>query len=131
MNFDFNKLPYWPEFVWASPPCTTFSVASCYHHWNPEDDQGNRIPKSEKAVEGLLILEKTIWILNELQPKYFVIENPRGLMRKMGCMEYLERQTVTYCQYGDSRMKPTDLWTNLGNYGWKPRPMCKNGDSCH
>lgn len=27
-------------------------------------------------------------------------------------------------------MKPTDLWTTLKPY-WKPRKMCKNGDSCH
>ena len=26
-------------------------------------------------------------------------------------------------------MKPSDLFTN--NEVWKPRPMCKNGDSCH
>ena len=26
-------------------------------------------------------------------------------------------------------MKPTDIWTN--DLGWRPRPMCKNGDSCH
>ena len=26
-------------------------------------------------------------------------------------------------------MKPTDIWTN--NNKWKPKPMCKNGDSCH
>jgi hypothetical protein len=42
---------------------------------------------------------------------------------------YPIRHTVTYCQYGDDRMKPTDIWTN--NTKWSPRPMCKNGDSCH
>ena len=26
-------------------------------------------------------------------------------------------------------MKPTDIWTNCRL--WIPRPMCKNGDSCH
>lgn len=35
----------------------------------------------------------------------------------------------TYCQYGDTRMKPTDLFTNHPNPQFKP--MCKNGDSCH
>lgn len=40
----------------------------------------------------------------------------------------IPRHTVTYCQYGDDRMKPTDLWTNLD---WTPRRACKNGDSCH
>ena len=57
------------------------------------------------------------------------IENPRGVLRKMGFMEGLHKKTVTYCQYGDNRMKPTDIWTN--NKNWKPRPMCKNGMSCH
>ena len=39
------------------------------------------------------------------------------------------RNTITYCQYGESRMKPTDIWTN--NLNWKPRKMCKNGMPCH
>ena len=26
-------------------------------------------------------------------------------------------------------MKPTDIWTNDSR--WLPRPMCKNGDTCH
>ena len=44
-------------------------------------------------------------------------------------MQRFKRQGVTYCQYGDDRMKPTDIWTNSDT--WIPRPMCKNGDSCH
>ena len=37
--------------------------------------------------------------------------------------------TVTYCQYGDTRMKPTDLWCSDSLFQqWTPRPMCKNGD---
>lgn len=32
-------------------------------------------------------------------------------------------------QYGDSRMKPTDIWTNHPNPKFKP--MCKNGAPCH
>lgn len=39
------------------------------------------------------------------------------------------RHTITYCQYGDKRMKPTDIWTNSET--WQPRPMCKKGDICH
>jgi len=117
-----------PRVIWASPPCTTFSIASCSTHWTAPDKQGIRKPKTKDAEIGLLLLEKTIWIMNELQPKYYVIENPRGLMRKMSAVEYLTRHTVTYCQYGDTRMKPTDIWTNAP---WTPRPMCKNGMPCH
>ena len=128
MNVNPEDIPWQPDFIWASPPCTTFSIASCGHHWNAPDENGNREPKTKEAEIGLLLLEQTIWLMNELQPKYYVIENPRGLMRKMGAVEYLPRHTVTYCQYGDTRMKPTDLWTNLP---WTPRPMCKNGMPCH
>jgi len=36
---------------------------------------------------------------------------------------------VCYCQYGESRMKPTDIWHNSA---WVPRPMCYNGNrECH
>ena len=128
LELDVDDIPFQPDVIWASPPCTTFSIASCGHHWNAPDDEGNRKPKTKEAEIGLLLLEKTIWIMNELQPKYYLIENPRGLMRKMGAVEYLTRHTVTYCQYGDNRMKPTDIWTNLP---WTPKSMCKNGMPCH
>ena len=54
----------------------------------------------------------------------FFIENPRGILRHMPFMQGLKRHTVWYCQYGDSRAKPTDIWTNSTT--WEPRPMCRN-----
>lgn len=50
-------------------------------------------------------------------------------MRKMDFMSGLPRYTVTYCQYGDTRMKPTDIWTNHPDPKFKP--PCHNGDPCH
>ena len=47
----------------------------------------------------------------------------------MDFMQGLPRYTVTYCQYGDKRMKPTDIWTNHPFPNFKP--MCKNGSPCH
>lgn len=47
----------------------------------------------------------------------------------MDFMKGLYRYTVTYCQYGDTRMKPTDIWTNHPNPQFKL--PCKNGDDCH
>ena len=47
----------------------------------------------------------------------------------MNFMKVLPRYTVTYCKYGDTRMKPTDIWTNHPEPGFLP--MCKNGDPCH
>ena len=37
--------------------------------------------------------------------------------------------TVTYCKYGERRMKPTDIFTNHPSPDFLP--PCKNGDSCH
>jgi site-specific DNA-cytosine methylase len=35
-----------PDFIWASPPCTTFSVASIRHYWSYID--GKALPKNDK-----------------------------------------------------------------------------------
>ena len=112
------------DVVWASPPCTCFSVASIGSSWC-----GNYHPKKVQTALGMAYVLKTLEIINKVNPKYWFIENPRGVLRKMGFMDGLPKQTVTYCQYGDTRMKPTDIWTNCEQ--WKPRAMCKNGDSCH
>ena len=47
----------------------------------------------------------------------------------MNFVQDIPRYTVTYCQYGDTRMKPTDIFTNHPNPNFKP--PCKKGDSCH
>lgn len=122
-DFDISKLPFKPDVIWASPPCTAFSVAAIGKNWNKD-----YTPKHERATEGLKIIQRTLDIIKEINPKYYFIENPRGMLRKLPIMDGLPRCTVTYCQYGDTRMKPTDIWTNSP---WLPRPMCKNGNSCH
>ena len=76
-----------------------------------------------------MLVSKTIALILSIRPKYWFIENPRGMLRKQEIMKCLKRKTVTYCQYGDFRMKPTDIWTNIKT--WKPRKICSPGDSSH
>jgi hypothetical protein len=130
LEFDVSKVPFKPDVIWASPPCTSFSVASIGRHWYL-DQFNNPQPKTESAEFGKRLALKTIEIIEHFDPTYFFIENPRGMLRKMDFMNNKKfiRNSVTYCQYGDERMKPTDIWTN--NIYWSPRPMCKNGDACH
>jgi site-specific DNA-cytosine methylase len=115
-----------PDVIWASPPCTYFSVASIGHHWNIDNT-----PKTKEAVKGIEILNKTLEIISWYSEAIFYIENPRGKMRVK--IKGIDRETVTYCSYGDTRMKPTDIWSNnfydlFNSKGWKPRPMCFNGN---
>jgi hypothetical protein len=117
-----------PDFIWASPPCTTFSVASCYKYWAKSPT--GAIPKHPDVFKALDLVAHVIKLVTELNPSYgWIMENPRGMLRKQKVVEGLQRRTITYCQYGDFRMKPTDLWGVVP--GWKERPMCKNGDTCH
>lgn len=116
-----------PDIIWASPDCTTYSIAGISHHREYID--GILTPKSEYAKFCDKTNKHVLDLIQELKPKYYFIENPRGGMRKMDFMRGLYRYTVTYCQYGDKRMKPTDIWTNHPNPKFKP--VCKNGDDCH
>ncbi|MGL4697113.1 DNA cytosine methyltransferase [Enterococcus larvae] len=117
-----------PDVIWASPDCSSYSIAAISHHRRKEDS-GNLAPVSDYAKFCDQVNQHVLELINELNPKYWFIENPRGGMRKMDFMQGLPRYTVTYCQYGDTRMKPTDIWTNHPNPQFKP--MCRNGAPCH
>lgn len=118
-----------PDVIWMSPDCTTFSIAAISHHRKRNKKTGNLEPISEYAKFCDKVDQHCIELIQELKPRYWFIENPRGGMRKMTWMQGLPRYTVTYCQYGDTRMKPTDIWTNHPNPQFKP--PCHNGDACH
>lgn len=127
---DFGK----PDVIWASPDCSTYSVAAISKHRHREPN-GNLSPKTEYAKFCDSVNEHVIELIKQLNPTYYFIENPVGGLRKMNFMQELSRYTVTYCQYDlekplhERRMKPTDIWTNHPNPQFKPR--CKNGDPCH
>lgn len=116
-----------PDVIWASPDCTTYSIAAISHHRIKEENTLS--PKSDYAKFCDLTNKNVLKLIKDLNPKLFFVENPRGGMRKMDFMQDIPRYTVTYCQYGDNRMKPTDIWTNHNNPKFKP--MCKNGMPCH
>lgn len=117
-----------PDVIWASPDCTSYSVAAISRHRRREPN-GNLAPISDYAVFCDEVNTNVVKLIEELQPTYYFIENPRGGMRKMNFIQNLPRYTVTYCQYGETRMKPTDLWTNHPDPKFKP--PCKNGMPCH
>lgn len=116
------------DMLWASPPCEGFSVASIGANWT--GGAKGYIPKSESALRSIELAQHAIRLINEIRPTWWFIENPRGLLRKMAFMQDFTRYTVWYCQYGDTRAKPTDIWTNA--VWWTPRTVCRNNNpNCH
>lgn len=135
-NLELKDVPFVPDIVWSGTPCTTYSIAAISHHRNPDFS-----PKTDFAFfcdEMNIRVNKLIEDWLKLNPNLlWYIENPRGALRKMPFMQPFDRTTVWYCQYGDNRAKPTDIFTNnlfslFNPEGWQPRPECWNGrKNCH
>lgn len=128
LNVKREDLPKKIDILWASPPCTSFSVASIGSSWC-----GNYCPKRVETALGMAYVLKTLQLIKEIKKDnpnlIWFIENPRGVLRKMAFMDELHRETVWYCKYGDTRAKPTDIWNNLEVWEGK---CCKNGNKdCH
>lgn len=118
-----EHVPFVPDVVWASPDCTTYSIAAVSKHRRNSVE-----PVSEYAIKCDNVNQHWISLIKkwlEINPNMvFFIENPRGMLRHMPFMQEFNRHTVWYCKYGDDRAKPTDVWTNSTT--WTPREECHN-----
>lgn len=143
-----------PDVIWASPPCTAFSTAGKGskaawdrrslklssdpgqgefrwhyrgHGASPYPFYGLRFPNDRDARLGCGWVLSALAIIEKLEPRFWWLENPQGGLKTMGFMEDVPGPvTVTYCRYGEERMKPTTLWGRFPEQ-WEPRPKCKNG----
>lgn len=117
MRFDPRSLPWRPDVILASPPCERFSTLAFQRgHFEmigrkPNATYRARTPEGELA---LALVQRARWVVNVARPRFYVIENPRALLRQL-LPASLERRTVWYCHVGhelDGRpvAKPTDLW---------------------
>lgn len=117
-----------PDVIFAAFDCTTFSLLSMRKHRKKNYDTGEMEAISEYAKKCDRVDKHCLELIKQLNPKVFIIENPRGGMRTMRWMKGIPRSTTTYCKYGFPYMKPTDFWSNID---LKLLPPCKNGDPCH
>jgi len=112
MDWDY-KTAFQPghfDIIWASPPCTEYSAAKTI---GTRDIEG-----SNKVVQ------RTIDIINYLQPTWWMMENPQsGKLKLQPMMQDFLFYDVDYCKYGMNYRKRTRLWTNFDK--WIPRPLCK------
>ena len=93
--------------IWASPPCTSYSMAN---------RSKVNLTNSDELVK------KTLSIAEEVGCPFFV-ENPwTGQLKTRGLLDHLKMHRVDYCKYGMPYRKRTAIWTNTD---WKPsRPLC-------
>ena len=98
------------HFIWASPPCTEYSIAKTL---GVRDIEG-----SNKVVQ------RTLDIIQHLKPQFYCVENPQtGKLKEQSFMHALPYQDIDYCKYGMPYRKRTRLWNDI--YHWCPRPLCK------
>ena len=104
-----------PEALWASPPCTTWSLATQKHRILPD-----LAPQTLLAVEAELLVWRTLEIVRFLTAEHekrgtvfhWAIENPQARLRHFSPMLVLPRITVDYCRFGRPYRKRTDVWTS-------------------
>ena len=77
-----------PDVIWASPDCTTYSIAGISHHRCKTEN--NLEPISEYAKFCDKTNKHLLKLIHDLKPKYFFIENPRGGMRKMDFARFVQ-----------------------------------------
>jgi hypothetical protein len=125
-----EDIPFKPDMIWASPPCTTYSICGISAHRK----EGK--PISEFAFKSDRLVKNTLKIINYFDCIYY-IENPRATLRNQIFMRGIPKTTIWYCTYGDTSAKPTDIFSNnirniFNPDGWNSRPECHNGNiNCH
>ena len=111
MDWDYHALPRDSfDVIWASPPCTEYSVAKTV---------GVR-----KLEEANAIVRRTRDIIDYFNPTYWMMENPQtGLLKSQDVVADLLYNDLDYCKYGMPYRKRTRLWNNID--AWTPKPLCK------
>jgi len=152
LTFDYDKVPFKPDIIWASPPCEKWSLACGVKggniYWESIKEKNLTVgikPRENfdvKAVYKILqtphlvkeereihvsILDKTLEIINHYQPKYYFIENPVGYMKYYLKDKVDNINVCTYCQYGFPYRKPTNIFSNIE----MELKYCKIGSICH
>lgn len=103
------------DIILASPPCNHFSVMSNHYHW-PKN-----VP-TKGTLEQIELIKYTIRIIKESQTKYWILENPRGMLRRaIG----KPQMTTFWAAWGAPFLKPTDLWGVFPPIDWRIKDCAK------
>jgi len=109
------------DFIWASPPCTQYSIAR----------STAKTPRDFKLADS--IVQRTLDIIFELAPLGYLLENPQtGYLRTRDVVAGIPFRDLCYCRYSDgvnhTYRKCTRLWGVLPAF--VPRPLCLPSNPC-
>jgi len=65
-----------PDVIWASPDCTSYSVAAISYHRRRNSETGNLDPITDYARQCDAINSHVVDLIRELRPRVFFIETP-------------------------------------------------------
>ena len=114
------------DVVLASPPCHDFSFACQPQKWDRDENRRPLyVPKIAAIAESVALVYRALWLVHELTPDCWFVENPKGMLRQL-----LGHPTghVHYCQYGAETKKPTDIW---GRHPPMRYRTCNGRTGCH
>lgn len=119
------------DFLWASPDCKTWSLATHKHRVPltrrgvPTTNPLEPITEYAKLCDKMIV--RLIEVIDYLKPKRWIIENPRGRLRYFPPMKRLEQKNHLLCayysNYGHYMRKRTDFWSNV--YLWDNEKLDK------
>ena len=84
-----------PDVIWASPDCTTYSVAAISTHRQKEAD-GNLRPMTEYAEFCDKVNAHVVELIKELNPRCWFIENPPGTRSHIASTASAGKSPQTY-----------------------------------
>lgn len=99
------------DLIWASPPCTYFTIARIWDYWTKGPNGKNSVPDHKSISDHVKLVFHTVWLINKLNSEWWIVENPRAMLRKI--LPFPPTCTVDYCAYGSTWKKPTDFFGEI------------------